>query len=156
MFRVRYSLRGVSLLLHRIGYSPQVPVRRAVERGEQALPAWRTKRWPEIKRRPQISAHGSCSPTKLARRQDPEGMQLGTKRTHPASEGRGLWLRAVSLAGMSAIKPGACTHMIYRTIVHHEPRYEKPSFREKSFESLLDPAHQQSCGSALLVWDDST
>ena len=68
LFRVRYSLRGVSLLLHRIGYSPQVPVHRAAERDEQAVAAWRIERWPEIKGSPQISAHGSCSPTKPASR----------------------------------------------------------------------------------------
>ena len=68
LFRVRYSLRGVSLLLHRIGYSPQVPVHRAAERDEHAVAAWRTERWPEIKGRPQISARGSCSPTKPASR----------------------------------------------------------------------------------------
>jgi len=48
LFRVRYSLRGVSLLLYRIGYSPQVPVHRAVDRDEQAVAAWRAERWPEV------------------------------------------------------------------------------------------------------------
>src|SRR5208282_5664279 len=34
LFHVRYTLRGTSYLLHRIGYTPQVPVHRAVERYE--------------------------------------------------------------------------------------------------------------------------
>jgi transposase len=45
MFRVRYTLRGVSLLLHRIGYSPQVPARRAAERDEAAVASWRREAW---------------------------------------------------------------------------------------------------------------
>src|SRR6266536_4538207 len=32
LFHVRYTLRGTSYLLHRMGFSPQVPVHRAAER----------------------------------------------------------------------------------------------------------------------------
>jgi transposase len=32
LFHVRYTLRGVSYLPHRLGYAPQVPAHRAVER----------------------------------------------------------------------------------------------------------------------------
>jgi putative transposase len=31
-FRIRYSLKGVSLVLHRLGWTPQMPIHRAVER----------------------------------------------------------------------------------------------------------------------------
>lgn len=40
-----YTLRGMSFLLHRIGYSPQVPVHRAVERDEAAIAEWRAVTW---------------------------------------------------------------------------------------------------------------
>src|SRR6266511_1966103 len=36
LFHVRYTERGVSYLLHRIGWTPQVPVHRAAERDEAA------------------------------------------------------------------------------------------------------------------------
>jgi hypothetical protein len=39
--RVRYTLRGTSYLLHRIGFTPQVPVHRAAERDEAKIDAWR-------------------------------------------------------------------------------------------------------------------
>jgi len=42
LFSVSYTLRGVSYLLHRLGYSPQVPVHRAIERNEDAVAEWRT------------------------------------------------------------------------------------------------------------------
>lgn len=48
-FGVAYTLRGVSYLLHRMGYTLQVPARRAVERDEQAITTWRRKRWPAVK-----------------------------------------------------------------------------------------------------------
>jgi len=44
LFHVRYTLRGASYLLHRIGFTPQVPAHRAVERNEQAIATWRTGR----------------------------------------------------------------------------------------------------------------
>ena len=34
-----YTLRGTSFLLHRLGFSPQVPVHRAAERDEDAIAA---------------------------------------------------------------------------------------------------------------------
>lgn len=45
MFHIRYTLRGVSFFLHRIGFSPQVPAHRAVERDEQAIATWRKDAW---------------------------------------------------------------------------------------------------------------
>lgn len=42
LFEVSYTLRGMSYLLHRLGFSPQVPAHRAFERNEDAIAAWRT------------------------------------------------------------------------------------------------------------------
>ena len=49
LFGVCYTLRGMSYLLHRLGYSPQVPVHRAVERDEDAIAAWRTQTWAKVR-----------------------------------------------------------------------------------------------------------
>ncbi|MFI7052268.1 winged helix-turn-helix domain-containing protein [Streptosporangium canum] len=35
--RIRYTPRGVSYLLHRIDWSPQMPVHRAAERDEEVI-----------------------------------------------------------------------------------------------------------------------
>ncbi len=50
MFHTRYTLRGTSYLLHRIGWSVQVPAHRAVERDEDAITNWRREVWPAGKR----------------------------------------------------------------------------------------------------------
>jgi transposase len=50
MFHTRYTVRGVSYLLHRLGFSPQVPAHRAVERDEDAIVTWRREAWPAGKR----------------------------------------------------------------------------------------------------------
>ncbi|MEU4806882.1 winged helix-turn-helix domain-containing protein [Actinosynnema sp. NPDC023587] len=43
-------MRGVSYLLHRMGFSPQVPAHRAIERDERAIVTWRRETWPAGKR----------------------------------------------------------------------------------------------------------
>jgi transposase len=48
-FGVDYTLPGLDLLLHRLGWSVQVPARRATERNEDQITAWREQTWPEIK-----------------------------------------------------------------------------------------------------------
>ena len=52
-FGVRYQSSGaLHEMLIRIGCTWQVPARRAVERDEQAIAAWRKETWPSIKARP--------------------------------------------------------------------------------------------------------
>jgi putative transposase len=49
LFNVGYSLRGTSFLLHRVGFSPQVPAHRAIERNEAAIVAWRAVTWAKVR-----------------------------------------------------------------------------------------------------------
>ena len=49
LFRVQYTLRGVSLLLHRMGFSSQIPAHRPVERDEDAIATWREETWQQAK-----------------------------------------------------------------------------------------------------------
>src|SRR3954468_7663295 len=48
LFHLRYTLRGTAYLLHRMGWSPQVPRRRAAERDEDAIAQWRTLTWAKL------------------------------------------------------------------------------------------------------------
>ena len=48
-FGVEYTLAGMDVLLHRLGWSVQVPARRAAERDEDAIAAWGEETWPVIK-----------------------------------------------------------------------------------------------------------
>jgi transposase len=49
MFHVRCTLRGTSYLLHRIEFTPQVPVHRAAGRNEKTIMAWRTGTWAKVR-----------------------------------------------------------------------------------------------------------
>ena len=52
-FQADYTLAGVDVLLHRIGWSVQVPARQAAERDEAAIARWKQVSWPQIKGRRQ-------------------------------------------------------------------------------------------------------
>jgi putative transposase len=66
-FRVDYTLAGMDVLLHRIGWSVQVPARRAAERDEGKIAAWREETWPVVKGRRRTWAPGWSSKTSPAR-----------------------------------------------------------------------------------------
>src|SRR3954451_10112546 len=47
-FGVSYSSSQVSRLLKRLGWTPQVPITRAVQRDEPAIERWRVESWPAL------------------------------------------------------------------------------------------------------------
>jgi len=57
-FTVGCTLAGIDLLLHRIGWSVQVPARQAAERDEAKIAAWRQETWPVVKARRRTWAPG--------------------------------------------------------------------------------------------------
>jgi putative transposase len=66
-FGVDYTLPGLDLLLHRMGWSVQVPARRAAERNEEQIAGWREESWPEIKGPRRTWAPGWSSKTSPVR-----------------------------------------------------------------------------------------
>ncbi|WP_306364988.1 winged helix-turn-helix domain-containing protein [Nocardia sp. CC227C] len=63
-FGYTYSLRGMSLLLHRLGFSPQVRAHRAAERDEESVATWIREDWLRGKGLPARRMRGSASRTK--------------------------------------------------------------------------------------------
>jgi transposase len=66
-FTVDYTLAGLDLLLHRIGWSVQMPARQAAERDDAAIATWREETWPVVKARRRTWAPGFASRTNPAR-----------------------------------------------------------------------------------------
>jgi transposase len=66
-FKVDYTLAGMDVLLHRLGWTVQVPARRAAERDEAKIAAWREEAWPVVKRPRRTWAPGWSSRTSPAR-----------------------------------------------------------------------------------------
>src|SRR3954449_2031393 len=48
-FGVSYSKSQVSRLLKRLGWTPQVPITRAIQRDEEAIARWRVESWPKLR-----------------------------------------------------------------------------------------------------------
>src|SRR3982751_1336674 len=82
-FGVDYTLPGLDLLLHRLGWSVQVPARQAAERDEEHISLWREESWPQIKGRRRTWAPGWSSKTSPATGlQAAQGPHLGSARVH--------------------------------------------------------------------------
>ncbi|MEU5177392.1 winged helix-turn-helix domain-containing protein [Streptomyces eurythermus] len=63
-FHVSYSVSGATRLMHRLGFSPQVPARRVAERDEQAVAVWKEATWAEVKEPGRPAGATSASRTK--------------------------------------------------------------------------------------------
>lgn len=50
-FKITYHPDRVGVILHTLGFTWQKPQRRARERDEQRIQAWRQETWPEIKKK---------------------------------------------------------------------------------------------------------
>ena len=76
---VRHHPGHVWRLLRRLGWSLQRPAQPARERDEQAIAAWKTRRWVQLKKTPGAAARGSSSRTKAASRSSPSSGERGRR-----------------------------------------------------------------------------
>ena len=53
-FGVQFSLSHVGRLLQQIGWSRQKPIERATQRNEQAIERWRSEKWYELQKKPNV------------------------------------------------------------------------------------------------------
>jgi len=63
---VRYHRNHVGKLLHQLGWSHQTPERRALERDDVAIAAWKRTVWPRVKKTPHGWEPTSSSSTRRA------------------------------------------------------------------------------------------
>ncbi len=56
MHGVRFSQAQVWRILGNLGFSPQKPEKRAIERNEDAVRAWKRSTWPALKKKPSAKA----------------------------------------------------------------------------------------------------
>ncbi|MFF1802276.1 winged helix-turn-helix domain-containing protein [Streptomyces virginiae] len=86
-FHVSYSASGATRLMHRLAFTPQVPTRRAAERDERAMAAWREATWTEVKAPGRPATDGSVSRTKPGSPAGRARVACGAARHHPGREG---------------------------------------------------------------------
>jgi len=63
-FAVQYHVDHIGRLLHDLGWSPQKPTRRAIERDEEGIRGWVREDWERVKKTPVAAAHRLSSSTK--------------------------------------------------------------------------------------------
>ncbi|MFJ3310444.1 winged helix-turn-helix domain-containing protein [Streptomyces sp. NPDC086549] len=106
-FSVENTLAGLDLLLHRIGWSVQVPSRRATERDEAKIAAWKDEQWPVIKRGRRTWAPGSASRTKPTRGlRPPKGHVWGRRDRTPVVRVTAAGTKRVSMVALTCTKAG--------------------------------------------------
>ncbi|MCC8243062.1 IS630 family transposase [Saccharothrix luteola] len=158
LFRVRYTLRGVSMLLHRMGFSPQMPAHRPVERDEETVMTWRREAWWQAKLAAERGAWicfedeaGHTLRPPKARTWAPRG-QTPVIRVSGRASGR------ISVAGLFCVRPGAepgrRPHLLYRVKVHRARKGERRSFAETDYAALLDAAHQYLHAEIVVIRDN--
>ena len=77
---VTYHPGHVWRILQRLDWSLQRPAKRARERNEEAVRQWVSKRWPEIKKKPENTAAGSYSKTKAVSHRSPPSAAHGRRK----------------------------------------------------------------------------
>lgn len=87
MSHLRVGITTAWQTMRRLGYTPQLPIHRAVERDEAAIAHWRRYQWPAVKQSPRARAPGSSSRTSVARAEGAQGHHLGTERRNTGGEG---------------------------------------------------------------------
>ncbi|MFG2123886.1 IS630 family transposase [Streptomyces sp. NPDC048710] len=154
-FDVEYTLAGMDLLLHRIGWSVQVPSRKArAGRGEDRLPEGRAVA--RHKRRAADLGTWLCFEDEAGQGlMPPKGRTWGQRGHTPVVRVTAAGTKRVSMAALICLKPGHRPRLIYRIHLDRGPaKGRRKGFTETDYARLLDAAHQQLGGPIVLVWDN--
>jgi transposase len=155
LFHVRYTLRGTSYLLHRIGFSPQVPVHRAAERDEAAIAAWRAGTWAKVRRLAAATGAWICFEDEAGQALRPPKARTWARRGHtPVVTVSGKGSGRVSVAGLVCLRPGARGHLFYRMRIHRGRKGERRSLSEAGYADLITAGHNQLAGPVIVIWDN--
>ena len=152
-FGVEYTLAGMDVLLHRLGWSRAGPgpAGGGAGRGEDRQVAGG-----------HLAGHKSTAADLGAwlcwedesgqGLRPPKGRTWGRRGYTPVVTVTGGHDTRVSLAALIAVRPGLPPRLIYRT--HRARRGDKrKGFTETDYARFLDAAHQQLGGPLVLVWD---
>jgi hypothetical protein len=155
---VEYTLAGLDLLLHRIGWSVQVPSRKDTERDESKTAAWKVEQWPVVKK--EGGGPGRLALLRGRGRSGPEAAErpyLGPPGPHARREGHcpAQGTKRVSTGALICTTAGHRPRLIYHVHLHRGPaKGRRKDFTETDYARLLDAAHQHLGGPVVLVWDN--
>ncbi len=163
MFGVSYSLPGVSVLVHRMGWSVRRPVHRLVhrlvhrpvERDEEAIRRWREEVWPQITAKAAALGAWICFEDEAGQSTRPAKARTWARRGQtPVIPVSGKGAGKVSIAGMVCAKPGQDTRLAYLMRRHTHRVGERRSLSEEDYAALLRAADEELNAPMILVWDN--
>jgi hypothetical protein len=138
--------------LHRIGWNVQFPARRAAERAEAAIAAWRQEGRLVVKDRGGPGGWLIFEDESGQGLTPPKGRTWDRRGTTPVVKVTGGSNRRVSLAALIAIKPGHRPRLIYRVLKYRRRRGDqRKGFTETDYARLFDAAHQQLASPLVVV-----
>src|SRR3954464_2351123 len=154
LFHLRYTLRGTAYLLHRLGWSPQVPRHRAgrAQRGRD-----RRMAHPDLGEGTRLAASTGAwivfEDEAGATLRPPKARTWAARGHTPvvAVSGKG---GRVSMAALVCYRPGCRGRLFYRIRVHRRRRGERRSFSEDDYAGLIAAAHVQLHAPIILIWDN--
>ena len=114
-FGVEYTLAGMDALLHRIGWTVQIPARRAAERDEDKIARWREDTWPVRSTAADLGAWLVFEDESGQGLRPPKGRTWGRRGHTPVVRVTGGHDTRVSLAALIAVRPGCGPRLIFRT-----------------------------------------
>ncbi|WP_437036515.1 IS630 family transposase [Streptomyces caelestis] len=153
-FHISYSVSGATRLMHRLGFSPQVPAPRVAERDEQAVTAWKEGTWAEVKGPRRPGGGYICFEDEAGfTRKPPRGRTWGRRGRTPVVTVSGRRSGRLSVAGLIAIRPGPRTRLCHRLRTHRAGSSARRSMGERDFIALVDSVHQLVKAPIVLVWD---
>ncbi|WP_438296234.1 IS630 family transposase [Streptomyces sp. HUAS TT7] len=157
-FHKSLSLSTIADMLHRHGWSCQVPARRALERDEHQI------RLGEGDLADGGSAAAALGAYVVFEDEAAFSMTPPTTRTWsrrgntPIVRVRGRSACRISLAAMCCYRPGERSRLLYRMRQHKDTgrraKGERRSFAWTDFRDLLSTAHRQLGAPLILVWDN--
>ncbi|MGX1541133.1 IS630 family transposase [Streptomyces adustus] len=153
-FHVSYSVSGATRLMHRLGFSAQVPARRVAERDERAVTVWKEATWAEVKEPGRPAPGYVCFEDEAGfTRRPPRGRTWGRRGRTPVVTISGRRSGRLSVAGLIAMRPGSRTRLCHRLRTHPAGKGKRRSMGERDFIALIDGTHHLVKAPIVLIWD---
>ncbi|WP_435862528.1 IS630 family transposase [Streptomyces phaeochromogenes] len=153
-FHKSYTLQGVRKLLIRHGFSRQVPVRRAVERDDEAIRLGEGDLAAGGRTAAALDAWIVFEDESGFSMTPPIARTWARRGCTPVIRVRGRSRRRISIAALTCYKPGERSRLIYRPRRDDGRRDGRKSFAWTDYRDLLITAHHQLGGPIVLVWDN--
>jgi len=142
-FGVDYHKHHVARILQEIGWTPQVPITRAIQRNEEEIQCWRERVWPELERRARRERRALAFVDESGFYLLPSVVKTYGRRAHTPVVDE--WQTRDHLSIMGGLTMDGRVYTLVR---------EKPLTGWQTIE-FLEHLGRQLKGAALVVWDRS-